>query len=178
MPFDLVNKCRFSCCIYDLSLVPIGLELFKWGQISHFQPILKFDLKMTVDHDMWPLTSGSHVASMTQVWCKLDFIFSNQAKFHIFSLVLNLTSDDLWPWYVTLEIVQYSTYYSYLLALLCFCKVRVEYLIYNGTPHYPVLHCRSNHLHVDQCPAWVYRYSSGRVFQVSSSHALVSSLPI
>ena len=76
--------------------------------------------QMTFDLNMWPLTSllykGSHVASMTQVWFQLDFNFSNESnftfsayfkweQFYIFSLSYNLTSDDLWPWYVTLNLL-------------------------------------------------------------------------
>ena len=57
MTFDLINKWGFPCCIYDPTLVRIGLQLFKWGH------------------------------------------------FHILSLSYNLTSDDLWPWYMTFDLI-------------------------------------------------------------------------
>ena len=55
MTFVCMNIWRFPYFINKPSLVPIGLQLFKWGH------------------------------------------------FHIFSLSYNLTSDDLWPWYVTFD---------------------------------------------------------------------------
>ena len=52
-----MNIQRVPYCINKLSLVPICLQLFKWGH------------------------------------------------FHIFSLSYNLTSNDLWPWYVTSDLI-------------------------------------------------------------------------
>ena len=57
MTFYHMNIQRVIYCINKLHLVPIGLQLFKWGH------------------------------------------------FHIFSLSYNLTSDDLWPWYVTVDLI-------------------------------------------------------------------------
>ena len=68
----------------------------------HFQVILQVDLR-------WPLTlicdllttwthESSHIISINQIWFKSNFNFSNEA---IFSLSYNLSSDDLWPWYMT-----------------------------------------------------------------------------
>ena len=55
------------------------------------------------DLGMWPLTSsrneGSHVAPMTKVWV------STEANFTNFCLFYNLTSYDLWPWYVTFDLI-------------------------------------------------------------------------
>ena len=83
------------------SLVSIGQEHFKWGQISHFQPIFKFDLD-ELYLNMWHLTlstsEGSHVASMTHVWFKSNFNFSSKAKFYILAyLKIRLESDLRWP---------------------------------------------------------------------------------
>ena len=72
----------------------------------HFQVILQVDLR-------WPLTlvcdllttwryEGSHIInkpSLVQIGLQL-FIWG---YFHIFSLSYNLTSDDLWPWYITFD---------------------------------------------------------------------------
>ena len=55
MTFDCMNIWQFPYYINKPSLVPIRLQLFKWGH------------------------------------------------FHIFSLSYNLTSDDLWPWYMTFD---------------------------------------------------------------------------
>ena len=55
--FDYMNIWRFPYYINIPSLVPIGLQLFKWGH------------------------------------------------FHIFSLPYNLTLDELWPWYVTFDLI-------------------------------------------------------------------------
>ena len=52
-----MNIWKFPYFINKPSLVPIGIQLFKWGH------------------------------------------------FHIFSLSYNLTSDDLWPWYVTFDLI-------------------------------------------------------------------------
>ena len=57
MTFDQMNIWRFPYYINKPSLVPIELQLFKWGH------------------------------------------------FHIFSLSYNLTTDDLWPWYVTFDLI-------------------------------------------------------------------------
>ena len=60
--FDLMNICRFPCNVHKPSLIPLGLQLFKWdhlyifsppitihplqmSQIQHFQAILKLDLR-------------------------------------------------------------------------------------------------------------------------------------
>ena len=61
---------------------------------------------MTFDLGTWPLTvwtyEGSHIISINQLWFKSNFSFSNEA---IFTLSYNLTSDDLWPWYITFDCV-------------------------------------------------------------------------
>ena len=57
MTFDCMNIWRIPYYIYKISLVPIGLQLFKWGH------------------------------------------------FHIFNLSYNLTSNDLWPWYITFDLI-------------------------------------------------------------------------
>ena len=57
---------------------------------------------MTMDLHSWPLTSwsckGSYIISINQGWFQLDLNFSNEV-----SPSYNLTSDDLWPWYMTFD---------------------------------------------------------------------------
>ena len=45
-----------SHIINKLSLVPIGLQLFKWGHFHIFSPILQLDLRwhLTLICDLWP----------------------------------------------------------------------------------------------------------------------------
>ena len=74
MTFDGMNTWRFQNYIDKPSLVPIGLQLFKWGHFHTFSlSYWKLDLRWPLTL-MWPLTSstneGSHVASMTQLWLK------------------------------------------------------------------------------------------------------------
>ena len=72
---DLVNKGRFPCCVYDQSLVPIRFQIFQQNQNSHFQPILKFDLRWTLtlicDIYLTPSTNAylSHFWSMHSYDC-------------------------------------------------------------------------------------------------------------
>ena len=74
----------------------------------HFQVTLQVDLK-------WPLTlicdllttwtfEGS-ILSINQVWFQSDFQLFKWGHFHIFSLFYNLTSDDLWPLFVTFDLI-------------------------------------------------------------------------
>ena len=68
----------------------------------HFQ-LTRWPL-MTMGLDLWPLTAWTYVRFpyyiINQVWLKSDFKWG---YFHIFSLSDNLTSDDLWPWYMTFD---------------------------------------------------------------------------
>ena len=61
MTFDLQ---RITQCINKSCLIPIRLQLFKWGKFSHFQPIFQLDLKWTLTfiYDLWP-------HRQMQVWC-------------------------------------------------------------------------------------------------------------
>ena len=60
------------------------------------------------DRGLWPLTTwkykGSHIVSIKQVWFQSD-IFFKWGHYYIFSLSYNLTSDDLWPWYMTIDLI-------------------------------------------------------------------------
>ena len=62
---------------------------------------------MTFDFGIWTLTKwtydGSHIISINQVWFKIGLQLFKWGHFHIFSLSYNLTSDDLWPWYMTFD---------------------------------------------------------------------------
>ena len=64
--------------------------------------------QMTLDFGTWSLTSltykGTHIASLTQVCFQSDFNFSKETQItKIFPPYL--TSDDLWPWYVTFDLI-------------------------------------------------------------------------
>ena len=65
--------------------------------------------QMTCDLGTWHLTAwtyeGSHIISITQVWFKSNCQLFQWSHFHIFSLFFNLTLDDLWPWYVTFDLI-------------------------------------------------------------------------
>ena len=85
LDFNFLNKAIFTFSAY----------LTTWPQ-------------MTFDLGMWPLISwtyeGSHIISINQVWFQSDLQLF-WGHFHIFSLSYNLTSDDLWPWYVTFDLM-------------------------------------------------------------------------
>ena len=85
-------------------------HLVLWGmQISpnlHFQGYLTSWPQITFDLDLWPLTAwtyeGFHIISINQVWF---FQLFKWGHFHLFSLSYNLTSGDLWPWYMTFDLI-------------------------------------------------------------------------
>ena len=93
--FDLTNMWRFLHYINKLSLVPVGLQLFKWGESwAHLTtwPLMTFDL------GIWPLTTwtykGSHNVSINPVWFQSDFTFQMKPLSH-FQPILQL--DLRWP---------------------------------------------------------------------------------
>ena len=86
---------------------------FENNQILHFQAISQLDIR-------WPLTSTCDlwlhkhimkfpILSINQIWFQSDFNFSNETNL-TFSVYHNLTSDDLWPWYVTSDLMNIWTY--------------------------------------------------------------------
>ena len=106
---DLLTTWRFPYYTNKPTLVQIGLKLFKW---SHFY-IFSLSYNLTWDN-LWPwyMTFDSmNIWRLSyyinnQVWFQSDFNFSNEAgHFHIFSLSYNLTSNDLWPWYVIFDLI-------------------------------------------------------------------------
>ena len=62
---------------------------------------------MTFDLGIWHLTAwtheGSHINRPSLVHIGRQLF--KWGHFHIFSLSYNLTSDDLWPWYVTFNLI-------------------------------------------------------------------------
>ena len=74
---------------------------------SHFQPISQLDLgwPLTLVHDLcmniWRFTYYIDKPSLVQIRLQLF----KWGHFHIFSLSYNLTSDDLWPWYMTFDLI-------------------------------------------------------------------------
>ena len=69
----------------------------------HFQVILQVELWpwfVTFDHmNIWRFPHYINIPSVVQIWLQLF----KWGQFHIFSLSYNLTSDDLWPWYMTFD---------------------------------------------------------------------------
>ena len=89
------------------TLVQIGLKLFKW---DHFHISAYFTTwpLMTFDLGIWPLTTWTYEGSYHINKPSLVPIRRQLFKwghFQIFSLSYNLTSDDLWPWYVTFDLI-------------------------------------------------------------------------
>ena len=87
--------------------IKIGLQLFKWGHFHIFS--LSFNLTsddlwpwyMTFDcMNIWRFTYYINNPSLVQIGLQLF----KWGHFHIFSLFFNLTSNDLWPWYVTFDL--------------------------------------------------------------------------
>ena len=95
---------RFPCYINKPSLVQIGLQLFKWAQFHIFS--LSYNLTsddvwpwyMTFDQrNIWTFTYYINEPSLVPIRLQLF----KWGHFQIFNLSYNLTSDDLWPWYMT-----------------------------------------------------------------------------
>ena len=65
--------------------------------------------QMTFDLGIWFLTTwtyeGSHIIQINHVWFQSDFQLFKRGHFHIFSISYSLSSDDLWPWYVTFDFI-------------------------------------------------------------------------
>ena len=100
MTFDSMNIWRFPD--YIPSLVPIGLQLLKWG---HFH-IFSLSYNLTSD-DLWPWYMTFDYMNIWRLWYYINkpslvpirLPTFQMRPLHIFSLSYNLTSDDLWPWY-------------------------------------------------------------------------------
>ena len=107
-PFDHMNIWRFPYYINKPSLVPVGLQLFIWGNFT-FSAYLTTWPYMAFDLDMWPFDLINkwvfpcyiHKPSLVPIGLQLF----NWGQFYIFSLSYNLTSYDLWPWYVTFDLI-------------------------------------------------------------------------
>ena len=107
-PFDRMNIWRFQFYINKPSLVPSGLQLFKWGHFHIFS--LSYNLSsddlwswyMTFDRmNIWRFPYYINKPSLVPIGLQL----LKWGHFHISSLSYNLTSDDLWPWYVTFDLI-------------------------------------------------------------------------
>ena len=92
---------------FDLHLWPLtswtceGSYNMRW--ILHFEPILQLDL-------WWPLTAWTYKARVPYCINKPSLVpiglqLFKRGHFRIFSLSYNLTSDDIWPWYVTFDLI-------------------------------------------------------------------------
>ena len=102
------NIRRFPYYINKPSLVQIGLQLFKRGHFHSFS--LSYNLTsdnlwpwlMTFDcMNIWRFTYYINKPSLAQNGLQLF----KWGHFHIFSLSYYLTSDDLWPWYMTFDLI-------------------------------------------------------------------------
>ena len=108
MTFDHMNMWRFLHYITTPSLVPIGLQLFKWGEFYILSP----SFNLTSDN-LWPWYMIFDCINIQRVpYCinkpslvPIRLQLFKWGHFHIFSLSYNLTSDDLWPWYVTFDLI-------------------------------------------------------------------------
>ena len=103
-----MNIWRFPYYINKLSLVQIGLQLFKWGHFHIFS--LSYNLNsddlwpwyMTFDcMNIWRFAYYINKPSLVQIGLQLF----KWGHFHIVSLSYNLTSDDLWPWYMNFDLI-------------------------------------------------------------------------
>ena len=101
-----MNIWKFSYYTNKPSLVQIGLQLFKWDHFNIFS--LSYNLTsddlwpcyMTFDHiNTWRFPYYISKPSLVPIGLKVF----KWGQFNIFSLSYNLTSDDLWPWYVTFD---------------------------------------------------------------------------
>ena len=99
---------RFPYYMNKPSLVQIRLQLFKWDHfhISGLYCSLTSDdlwpWYMTFDHmNIWRFPY--HISKPSLVSIRLQLF--KLGHFHIFSLSYNLTSDDIWPWYVTFDLI-------------------------------------------------------------------------
>ena len=84
MTFDLINIHRNPYCIFDTSLVPIGLHVFKGDPNNENQHFHLTWPQMTLDLGMWPLTSltykGTPIASLTEVCLTQTSNFSKETQ--------------------------------------------------------------------------------------------------
>ena len=97
--YNLTWPLTFICDLWTqkLSLVRIGLQLFKLGEFYILSP----SNNLTSD-DLWPwYMSFDHKTPLVAIRLKLF----KWGHFYIFSLSYNLTSHDLWPWYVTFDFI-------------------------------------------------------------------------
>ena len=107
------------------------------SQNLHFQVILQADLR-------WPSTAGQtyagshHKPSLVPMRLQLF----KWGHFHIFSLSYSLTSDDLWPWYMTFDHMNIWRFPYYInkpslvpirLQLFKWCYFHIFSLSYNLT---------------------------------------------
>ena len=103
-----MNTWRFPYFINKASLVQIRLPTFQMRPFHIFS--LSYNLTsddpwswyMTFDcMNIWRFTYHINKPSLVQIGLQL-FKWSH---FHIFSLSYNLTSDGLWPWYMTFDLI-------------------------------------------------------------------------
>ena len=108
-PFDRMSIRRFPDYMNKQSLVQIWLQLFKWGHFHIFSLFYNFasgDLwpwYMTFDHmNIWRFPYYINKPNLAHIGLQ-PFKWKNH--FHIFSPPYNLTSNDIWPWYVTFDLI-------------------------------------------------------------------------
>ena len=103
-----MNMWRFLDYNNKPSLVPIRLQLFKWGEFYILSP----SYNLTSD-DLWPwYMTLDHMNIQRVPYCinkpslvPIGLKLFKWGHFYIFSLSYNLTSVDLWPWYVTFNLI-------------------------------------------------------------------------
>ena len=99
---------RFLHYIHKSTLVPIRLQLFKWGEFYILSP----SYNLTFD-DFWPWYMTYDRMNIQRVpYCinkpssvPIRLQCFKWGHFHIFSPSYNLTSDNIWTWYVTFDLI-------------------------------------------------------------------------
>ena len=109
-PFDHMNIWRFPYYINKLQVWLKSDFNLSNEAIFTFSTDLTTWPQMTFDLGIWLLTAwtyeGSHIIGPIN-WSlvPIGLQLFKWGHFHIFSLSYNLTSDDLWPWYVTFNFI-------------------------------------------------------------------------
>ena len=107
--FDLMNMWKFLHYINKSSLVSIGLNFSNEGNFTFWAFYDLWPWYMTFDHmNIQRVSYCINRPSLLPIRLKLF----KWGHLYIFSLSYSLTSDDLWPWYVTLDLINKSGFPS------------------------------------------------------------------
>ena len=96
---------------------------FQIRLFSHFQPILQLDLRwpLTLLHYLWLHEHMKvHILYYKPSLVRFRLQLFKWGHFHIFSLSYNLTSDDLWPCYITFDCMNIWRFTYYIIHQVWF----------------------------------------------------------